>query len=437
LLFKSGFFSRLLGREIVFEQAFGVADLETQSPLPTEAILPIGSITKTFIVTLLMQLAEQGVVCLADPLRCYVPEYAHSATTLRQLAAHTSGLPRDAAVNYPMNYTIGAWPASGGQIPLEWYVPTDRLLASLPTVELETPPDSDKVYSNLGICLLAIALERATGQTIQHLLAERIFAPLGMTSSELVFSHRELSPALAGRLPPGYVFTGQGRLPAPAWELGCAGYTGGICCSAGDLARYLAFHLAPQPTDRVLTPVSVQRMRPAHSSGDAFLGWWKGWHGGRENFGHDGGHVGYLAAAMGIADLHLGVVTMTNRFNPARFENHGTEIARRLLEILAPQVAAQPQEKFDPAALDLRPYEGIYTLAGGLTPLKVESTPGKLTLSWLDRSYPSETFIPIGPDQFSPEGSPIPIPLLTFARDEQAAVAKLSHALFTFTKTTL
>ena len=168
-----------LGREIIFEQAFGIADLETQAPLTTEAILPIGSITKTFIATLLMQLVEQGVVSLADPLRCYIPEYPHSATTLRQLAAHTSGLPRDAAVNYPMNYTIGAWPASAGQIPLEWYAPTDVLLASLPTIELETPPDSGKVYSNLGICLLAIALERATGQTIQHLLAERIFAPIG------------------------------------------------------------------------------------------------------------------------------------------------------------------------------------------------------------------------------------------------------------------
>ncbi|MFZ6030657.1 MAG: serine hydrolase domain-containing protein [Chloroflexota bacterium] len=344
-----------LGREIVFEQAFGIADLETQAPLATEAILPIGSITKTFIVTLLMQLAEQGVVSLADPLGCYLPEYPHSATTLRQLAAHTSGLPRDAAVNYPMNYTIGAWPASGGQTPMVWYVPTDRLLASLPAVELETPPDSGKVYSNLGICLLAIALERATGQPIQHLLAERIFAPLGMAASELVFSHRELSPAMAGRLPPGYVFTDQGRLPAPLWELGCAGYTGGICCTAGDLARYLAFHLAPQPTDRVLTPVSVRRICPAHSSGDAFLGWWKGWYGGRENFGHDGGHVGYLAAALGISDVQLGVVTMTNRFNPARFENHGTEIARKLLEILASQVAALPQEKFDPAAVEMLP----------------------------------------------------------------------------------
>ncbi len=425
-----------LGREIIFEQAFGIADLETQAPLTTEAILPIGSITKTFIATLLMQLVEQGVVSLADPLRCYIPEYPHSATTLRQLAAHTSGLPRDAAVNYPMNYTIGAWPASAGQIPLEWYAPTDVLLASLPTIELETPPDSGKVYSNLGICLLAIALERATGQTIQHLLAERIFAPLGMTSSELVFSHRQLSPALAGRLPPGYVFTEQGCLPAPSWELGCAGYTGGICCTVGDLGRYLAFHLSPQPSDRVLTPASVRRMRPAHSSGDAFLGWWKGWHAGRENFGHDGGHVGYLAAALGIPDLQLGVVTMVNRFNPARFENHGTEIARKLLEILAPQVAALPQKQFDPAALDLHSYEGIYTLAGGMTPLKVESAPERLTLSWLDRPYPSETYLPIGPDQFSPETLPIPIPLLTFTRNEQDAVTKLSHALFTFTKTT-
>jgi CubicO group peptidase (beta-lactamase class C family) len=431
-----------LMNDIVFEQAFGVADLQMQTPLAADAVFPIGSITKTFIATLLMQLVEQGVVGLTDPLRRYIPEYPHSVTTLQQLAAHTSGLGRDAAVNYPMNYSLGPWSDSGGRTPLEWYVPSGELLASLSTVELETDPDSGKVYSNLGVCLLGMALERAAGQPMAQLLAERIFARLDMTASQFVFSHDELLPALAKRLPPGYVFTYQGPLTAPAWHLGCAAYSGGICCSASDLARFLAFHLSPRTDTGVLRLASVQRMRPAHSSGDAYLGWWKGWHAGHDNFGHAGGHLGYLATALGIPALQLGVVVLTNRFSPVRFEDHATDITKKLLETLAPQAAdavhladAAYSAAFDPTHVDLRPYEGSYTLAGGYTPLKVVAAAGKLTLSWLDRPYPTEVYIPIAPDQFTPQGSPFSIPLLTFTRSEAGAPEILSHALFTFRKT--
>jgi CubicO group peptidase (beta-lactamase class C family) len=419
------------GPEVIFEQALGVADLQTQTPLTPQAVLPIGSITKTFIATLLMHLTEQGLVSLSDPLRCYLPEYPHSATTLRQLAAHTSGLPRDAAVNYPMNYSIGSMAAAGEKAVIEWYASTDELLASLPSVELETAPDSGKTYSNLGICLLGLALERAARQPMAQLLAERIFAPLGMTSSQFVVDHRHLAAPLAQRLASGYVYTDHGPLTAPPWQLGCAAYSGGICCTAGDLARFLAFHLAPPPTNPVLPPASVQRMRPTHSAGDGYLGWWKGWHAGRENFGHAGGHFGYLATALGITNLQLGVVVLTNRFSPARFEDHATEIAKKLLEILAPAVELPPAS-FDPLAVDLRPYEGTYALAGGYTPVQIQAAPGHLTLSWLDRPYPAETYRPIGPDQFTPQGSPAPIPLLTFTRSEQGTPEKLNHALFTF-----
>jgi hypothetical protein len=141
-----------------------------------------------------------------------------------------------------------------------------------------------------------------------------------------------------------------------------------------------------------------------------------------------------MASALGIPELQLGVVTMANRFNPARFEEHSTEIARKLLEILAPQIAAQPRAQFDPAGVDLRPYEGRYALAGGYSPLRVDAAGGKLVLTWPESSYPPESFLPLAPDQFSPEDSPIPIPLLTFTRAASGSVEKLSHAMCTFAR---
>jgi len=88
----------VLDQKIIFSQAFGYADIENQIPATTKTIYRAGSITKVFVATMLMQLAEKGKVNLNDPLIKYIPEYTPEypvntgPTTLRQLATHTAGL---------------------------------------------------------------------------------------------------------------------------------------------------------------------------------------------------------------------------------------------------------------------------------------------------------------------------------------------------------
>ena len=88
-------------RDFIYNQAFGYADLEKKIPATTKTIYPIGSITKVFVATMLVQLAEAGIVTLDTPVKKYLSEYKVKSpykgtqlTTLRQLAMHTSGFYR-------------------------------------------------------------------------------------------------------------------------------------------------------------------------------------------------------------------------------------------------------------------------------------------------------------------------------------------------------
>ncbi|MBN2170042.1 MAG: beta-lactamase family protein, partial [Candidatus Krumholzibacteriota bacterium] len=97
----------VLDGEIVYRGAFGLADVENGRPATAATIYPVASVTKLFTATMLAQMCERGRVGLEDPLQRYLPECRPAPpfpgmppTTLRQLAAHTAGLPRDAAVNF-------------------------------------------------------------------------------------------------------------------------------------------------------------------------------------------------------------------------------------------------------------------------------------------------------------------------------------------------
>ena len=155
-------------RDIVYSQAFGFMDLEKKIPATRKTIYPIGSITKVFVATMLIQLAEAGVVTLDMPVKELLPEYQVKSpypgtqpTTLRQLVTHTSGLPKDANINFWSDYAAGNWLFSAGTTEMKWYASKEEVLANLPYIELEYPPNSRYSYSNLGMSLLGIALERA------------------------------------------------------------------------------------------------------------------------------------------------------------------------------------------------------------------------------------------------------------------------------------
>ena len=147
----------VLDQKIVYSQAFGDADVENKIPATTMTIYRVGSITKLFSATMLMQLAERGKVNLSDTLRKYIPAYTPKypdnggPTTLRQLATHTAGLHVDAGQGFWHYFSNFQWVVTKGQEQIFWGITKNDLLSTLDKVEIEYTPNTFPHYSNSSV----------------------------------------------------------------------------------------------------------------------------------------------------------------------------------------------------------------------------------------------------------------------------------------------
>ncbi|KPJ61563.1 MAG: hypothetical protein AMJ46_00150 [Latescibacteria bacterium DG_63] len=384
----------VLDGDIVFSQAFGFADIEEQKPATPKTIYPIGSITKVFTATVLAQLCEHGVVGLEDPAEKYLPEYRPRSpsawarpTTLRQLAAHTSGLPGDAPVNFWCNFAAFSWLVTGGRAEMTWYVDCDSLLATLGDIELVHPPEIHAHYSNLNMQLLGLALERACGESLFTYMEREILAPLKMDDSGF-----SLDAEQRERLATGYVCTRRDApmLKAPPYELGCAVYSGGLFSTAEDLARFLSFQFQDEPEESggILETGSLRRMQTpqsVHLPGvhSAFgLGWGIVRIGDYGAIEHNGALLGYHAHVSAIPNLRVGIVAMSNSKHFMWRPDACKDLAREILVDLADAVRTAEQERlFDAGSVELAAYTGIYSLPGDVAHLEVSTTENGLTVT--------------------------------------------------------
>jgi len=298
-------------QSLIWSKGFGVANVETGEPAGPRTLYRVGSITKLFTDTMMMQLRDAGKIQLDDPLVKYLPElqissrYGANQPTLRELASHTSGLPREAPLNY--------WRER--EFPTE-----DELIASLRNSVLVGPPGGVYQYSNLGVALEGIAVERAAGEPYIKYVTERILNPLGMTDSGFV-----LTDAVRQRLALGSTLAstqaGQERLPdfgalAPAAEL----YT-----SVDDIAKFMSLQFRDGDSQDVLGGPSLREMHSPESRGgpsDFAIGWEFGSLAGHGTIGHPGIVYGFTTQITLIPDSKLGVAVFTNgRTDPAGIAN--------------------------------------------------------------------------------------------------------------------
>jgi CubicO group peptidase (beta-lactamase class C family) len=133
--------------------------------LPEEARFEVGSITKTMTAALLVGLAGDGALALDDEIGRWLDAGPNGSITLEQLTTHTSGLPR-LAPGQPAGDAYRDFSAERAE---------ERLRTTT------RAPGTGHLYSNFGYQLLGLALERASGQRYQDLLAQRLLGPLGMT----------------------------------------------------------------------------------------------------------------------------------------------------------------------------------------------------------------------------------------------------------------
>lgn len=169
--------------------ASGSADLTTGAAVPTDATYEIGSQTKMMTATVVLQLAEAGLINLDAPLATYLPvaitdmvanaDYA----TVGQALAMRSGIPNYTEVSRAdgstlMDHLEAAWLA-GAPVTL------DQSLAFLDGVPARFAPGTAYEYSNTDYALLGLVVESVTGQSLGDVFAAQIFDPLGMSDTKL------------------------------------------------------------------------------------------------------------------------------------------------------------------------------------------------------------------------------------------------------------
>ncbi|UGS33755.1 serine hydrolase domain-containing protein [Capillimicrobium parvum] len=154
-------------------RAFGTRDPATNEPMATNLHMRIGSVTKTFTITAILQLVDQGKLSLDDKIGKYIPGVTGGdQITLRQLASMTSGIP-----SYTFDPRFDEDLVSD---PHREFTP-QQLLGYVAGQPLMFAPGTSFAYSNTNTILLGLVVEQVSGQSLPDYLRQHILQPLGMS----------------------------------------------------------------------------------------------------------------------------------------------------------------------------------------------------------------------------------------------------------------
>jgi CubicO group peptidase (beta-lactamase class C family) len=156
--------------KVIYENAFGYADLKEKTPLNIESTFQLASITKQFTAMAIMMLHDEGKLNFTDTLQRFVPGFPYQNITIRQLLTHRSGLPEY------MSFAKRYWKNKKRLMSNDDVM--DMLITHQPG--LVFVPDRKYKYSNTGYVILACIVEQVSGLQYHTFLEKRIFKPLGM-----------------------------------------------------------------------------------------------------------------------------------------------------------------------------------------------------------------------------------------------------------------
>ena len=236
------------GDDVIFSGGYGYADIERGIRNDVQTQYRIGSVTKPFTAVTVLQLQEAGLLSVTDPLCRYFDPCppAWSPITIHELLSHTSGIPDLAAREDLLE--VAAKPAS-----------RDEILATFRDLPLRFPVGDKFEYSNSNYHLLGWIIERVTGKAYGEALAERTFAPLGLSATFMDGSIATTNHAAVGYRPADDGSLKPDSRYDPAWSFA----SGGLFSTVEDLYRWSR----ALETDQVLSASSRERMwTPVHDT---------------------------------------------------------------------------------------------------------------------------------------------------------------------------
>jgi CubicO group peptidase (beta-lactamase class C family) len=296
-----GIYSR--GR-ILLAKGYGLADVELNVPVKPETIFQSGSVGKQFVSAAIMMLVEEHRLSLDDSITKYFPEAPATwkPILIRNLLSHTSGL---------SEYETDERTAPTGPFYLRLDFTEDELTKKIEAMPIEWPPGDKWAYRNTNYVVLGILIHKITGKPYAQFLDERIFKPLGMTSTRLI-SDRDIIYNRAS----GYELV-DGQLKNQEWASPTFNSTadGALYFNVLDLAKwdealYTTRLLSQASLDLIWTPYKLNDGKP-NFAGYGFAWGIHNFH-GHKLIEHSGEWQGFTCHIARYADDSLTTVVLTN-----------------------------------------------------------------------------------------------------------------------------
>lgn len=290
--------------KIIFAKGYGNANIAKRAPvIPDETMFRIGSVSKLFTWTSVMQLVEAGKLNLDRDVNDYLdftipPKYGQPIT-LRDLMTHTAGFSeviRDLFVSHPSQlYPLRQY--------LSEHMP-DRMF----------PPGKIIAYSNYGAALAGYIVQRVSGEPYATYVQGHILTPLGMTHSTFV---QPLPASLAPYMAQGYTNASAAK-PSP-FELVEAAPAGSGSSTGTDMARFMLAYLdgGTYNGHRILKPSTIKEMwtlqvAPAPGMNGYDLGFYQENRNGQMIVGHAGDTEVFHTDLHLLPRQHVGVFMSFN-----------------------------------------------------------------------------------------------------------------------------
>ena len=337
----------------VVDVAAGVLNRGTGVAATTDSLFQIGSITKLWTAALVMQLVDERVINLDDPVTKHLPglRLPDDRVTIRQLLNHTNGLDGDVLT-----------PTTRGDDAISAYVDT-----VVPQLAQVTPPGSGFSYCNSAYVILGRLVEVLRGKPFHVVVRERIADPLKLTHVATIPEEALLHRTAVGHLPDGQ--------PVPIWNLPASIASAGALLSmnARALVAFAAAHLdgGELLSEAAITTLWTSDVDVPEIGSFARhwgVGWASfGWEGARV-LGHDGGTIGQAAFLRVVPQAGVAVAVLTNGGTVGQFAD---DVLGHVLGELAPvRLPAPLTPPADPGPVDAGMVTGTY----GSPALRLEIT---------------------------------------------------------------
>jgi CubicO group peptidase (beta-lactamase class C family) len=328
----------------------GFANADAGYPMRENNLFLIGSISKIYTATLVMKLAEEGLLDLDTPVVQYVPDFrlghddVRNAITMRMLLSHTSGFDGDRFTEYGRGDDSYQRAVDEFHSLTQWF-----------------QPGSFYSYNNAGFYLAGHIIQKLTGDSFEKVMTDRIIAPMGLKNTILLADDAINRAIAAGHIVDrvkGVSLTTARHLPRHANP------AGGVMQSIGDLLTFAQMHLNLGEVNgtHIISRESAQQMQQPQIEADTYdrhygIGWSIFQRPGSTTIGHGGSWGGHRANLILVPKHNFAHACLGNS-NMSIYAYQSLEewVLEHELHITKPR-----RESIDLSPLELDAYTGTYT----------------------------------------------------------------------------